>query len=60
MEPLQAPLYCAVDREPIGQRTYLALTVNSLTRDVVMLAFCLDHHAEWVQMREIVIQEGWR
>jgi hypothetical protein len=60
MDALKVTLYCAVDREPIGQRTHLALTVNALTGDVVMLAFCLDHRAEWEQMRTIVRQKGWR
>jgi hypothetical protein len=60
MDKMVAPLYCAVDREPIGQRNYYALTVNAITRDVIMLAFCLDHRAEWLQMREVVRREGWR
>jgi len=27
---------------------------------VVMLTFCLNHHAEWLKMRDVVAQEGWR
>jgi hypothetical protein len=60
MDPLSITLYCAVDREPIETHTFLAMTVNALTRDVVTLTFCLDHRKEWEQMREIVRQEGWR
>ena len=60
MELLQMPLYCAVDREPIEGRTHYALTVNALTGEVVMLTFCLNHHAEWLKMRDVVAQEGWR
>ena len=58
-----APIYCAVDRKLIGkdgQRCYYALTVNRWDTEVVMLAFCLDHHVEWLQIRNIICQEGWR
>lgn len=63
MEMTTAPIFCAVDRKPIGeggQRAYYALTVNRWDTSVVMLAFCLDHHAEWLQMRNVVCQEGWQ
>lgn len=62
MELSPTPIYCAVDRREIGkdgQHAYYALTVNRWDTSVVMLAFCLHHHLEWLQMRSLITQEGW-
>jgi hypothetical protein len=55
-----APIHCAVDRKQIGDGAgYYALTVNRWDAAVVMLAFCHNHYAEWLQMRNVVCREGW-
>jgi len=63
-ESTTARIYCAVDRKLIGQGgekcCYYALTVNRWDTEVVMLAFCLEHHMEWLQIRNIVCQAGWK